>query len=79
MSLINLINEALDNGRFVAIRTATRQTIVSPKVRASWQKAGYEFFKVGADGTMRMIEGTKRGKPVYVVMLPGGFSVAFSQ
>lgn len=75
-NLSTQINTALDQGFTVEVRTATRATRVTTKARNSWRAAGHEFFKTAADGALLMIEGTAKGAPRYVALLPGGFSLS---
>lgn len=65
MTLVEKINEALDNGLTVQVATATRITPVKAKHRNQWKDAGFDFFKSDEKGSSYMIEGQKNGTPRY--------------
>ena len=51
-----MIESTLASGRPVHVATMTRVTKVTPKTAASWAAAGRPFFKLGASGSLLMIE-----------------------
>jgi hypothetical protein len=55
---LNAINESLDLGRTVLVRTATRTYKITPKTAAKWKAAGNLLFKVSGN-SLYMASGSK--------------------
>lgn len=64
--LLARINHDLAAGRTVYVGTTLRVTTFSPKTVANIRARGVEPFKLGADGSLRMVEGWTKGAPRFV-------------
>jgi hypothetical protein len=72
-NLHTAINAAIAKGMTVTVATAYRVVPVKAKHVAAWAKAGHDFFITDSKGMTCMIDGQRKGAPVYVAI--GGAKV----
>ena len=64
--LLSKIAADIEANRTIYVGTTMRVTSFSPKTVAKIRATGVEPFKIGSDGSLRMLEGWAKGKARYV-------------
>lgn len=59
---LKLIETSLARGQTIYVTTATRQTVITPRTAARWDKSGHKLFKILSDGCLAMASGRNYGR-----------------